>query len=392
VSYTLRGRIDSRLLAALGPVLLAVCLGLVVHGWWPLEIAALMLAAGVGLDILLYDRLLDYQPGWLALPLGLLELALTMALAYLSGVPAPLGAALAFFGASWLLAVVLGQAVFPRLRLSYADDGGELGRPGTSAIAAVGTMLLAAAGVAFVTQPPTVTLAAGVHQGPLTISRSETLVGKPGAVVRGGIVVRASGVTIRDVTVVGGVNGIDVEGVRHVVLDGVRVLGARQDGIHVRFSQVMIRDCTVSVSGEYTQGIDISYSAYQGMSAIEGCDVTGGSEGISVDSSMMMISGNRVDGTSLRAITMSEMSMGEVSQNTVSGALGVGLYCGDHSTCEISRNVVVRTRPDRSGDLARVGVGIEANYYAVAELEHNVLVGNPKPLAAFDNSSLTPQG
>ena len=37
------------------------------------------------------------------------------------------------------------------------------------------------------------------------------LVGEPGAVVRGGIVVRANEVTIRHVTVVGGENGIDVE-------------------------------------------------------------------------------------------------------------------------------------------------------------------------------------
>ena len=59
-------------------------------------------------------------------------------------------------------------------------------------------------------------LAAGVHQGPLVITRREMLVGEPGAVVRGGIVVRANGVAIKNVTVVGGENGITVDGVsRH---------------------------------------------------------------------------------------------------------------------------------------------------------------------------------
>jgi nitrous oxidase accessory protein NosD len=122
------------------------------------------------------------------------------------------------------------------------------------------------------------------------------------------------------------------------------------------------------------------------MSAVEGCDVSGGSEGIVTHSSMVMVSGNRVHGTSLRGITMSEMSMGDVTENSVSGARGVGVYCGDHSQCQIERNIVANTRSDRSGDLARVGIGIVANYYAVANLVDNVLVGNPTPTAAFDGS------
>ena len=35
-------------------------------------------------------------------------------------------------------------------------------------------------------QRATVTLAAGVHQGPLVLDHEQILVGKPGAVVRGG--------------------------------------------------------------------------------------------------------------------------------------------------------------------------------------------------------------
>jgi hypothetical protein len=78
--------------------------------------------------------------------------------------------------------------------------------------------------------------------------------------------------------------------------------------------------------------------------------------------------------------------MGDVSENNVSGANGVGVYCGDHSECHITKNVVANTRSDHSGDRARVGVGIEANYYALARLEGNVLVGNAAPTAAFDGS------
>ena len=90
MSYTLRGRVDSRLLAALGPALVAAVLALALHKWWPVEVAALMVGTGVALDVLVYDRALDYQPGWAALPLGAFELGVVMGLARLTGVMAPL--------------------------------------------------------------------------------------------------------------------------------------------------------------------------------------------------------------------------------------------------------------------------------------------------------------
>jgi nitrous oxidase accessory protein NosD len=393
VSYTLKGRVDSRLLAALGPALAAAILALALHKWWPVEIAALMVGVGIALDILIYDRAFDYQPGWAALPLGALELGVVMAVARFTHVHAPVAEAIVFFAGSWALAQLLGHVFYPWLRLSYADDGGELGRPGGSAAAVVVSVFLAAGGVAYATRPPTVTLSAGVHEGPLVIDREEILVGKPGAVVRGGIVIRADGVHVKNVTVIGGENGIDVQSSRRVVLDGVRVLGSSMDGIHARFSAVEIRNCTITLAGPFAQGIDISYSMYDGMmSSVEDCDVSGGGEGIVTHSSMVMVMGNRVHGTSLRGITMSEMSMGDVSENNVSGANGVGVYCGDHSECHIKRNVVANTRSDGSGDRARVGVGIELNYYAVARLEDNVLVGNAAPTAVFANSRFEASG
>ena len=191
MSYTLRGRLESRLVAALSPALVAAILALALHRWWPLELAGLMLAVGVALDLVVYDRLLDYQPGWAALPLGALELAVVAALAYGLELGAPLASAVAFFAGAWLLQQVLGQAVYPLLRLSYGDDGGELGRTGVASAAALGAVFLAAAGTAYATRPPTLTLSAGVHQGPRVLDREQTLVGEDGAVVRGGIVAQA---------------------------------------------------------------------------------------------------------------------------------------------------------------------------------------------------------
>jgi hypothetical protein len=390
MSYTLKGRLESRLAALLPVLAVALVLGLVLHRWWPVELAALMAALGVALDLQLYDRLLAYQPGWATVPLGLLELALLMVVVRLAGFDAPLVPALALYGAAWACAQLLGQAGFPLLRVSYAEDGGELGAAGVFAVVAVAATLVAAATVGWMQRPPTVHLATGVHRGPLLIDRRMTLVGERGAVVLGGILVRANGVTIRDVTVVGGVNGIDVDGVQSVRLEHVIVSGAQLDGIHVRRASVMISDCSVdSRENPYGQGIDISYAFDKKASTVMGCTVGGGQEGIVTHFANAMISHNHVSGTRLRAISMTEMSMGMIDRNEVTRALGVGILCNDHSMCMIERNVVVYTRPDSAaGDLWRAGFGVLASYGSEAELRDNSLGTNPRPSGAVLGSRL----
>ncbi len=389
MAYTLRGRLESRLAATLVPALVAAVLALVLHRWWPVELVALMIAAGLALDPL-YHRLLDYQPGWFALPLGALELGVVMALALALGVRAPLAAALALFGCSWLLAQVLGHAVYPLLSLSYGDDGGELARTGAAAGVGLVALFAAAAGTALATQPPTVTLAAGVHEGPLLLDHSQVLVGSPGAVVRGGIVVRASDVTIRDVTVVGGENGIDVEDARRVTLERVSISGAQMDGIHVRHGSVSIRDCTIdSGANPWAQGIDISFAADLGPSEVRGCTVTGGREGIVTHSVNVMVKGNRVRRTQLRGIAVTEMSMGMVEHNDVHDSLGIGIYCGDRSMCEIEHNVVSNTRPDtESSDPVRDGWAIVSWWDSEAELGANTLIDNEHGAGAFSSATI----
>jgi nitrous oxidase accessory protein NosD len=389
MSYTLRGRLESRVGTALVPVLAALVLAAGLREWWPVQLAALMLAVGLALDVLGYHRLLEYQPGWLALPLGLLELVLVMALARWWSVDAPLAAALAFYAGAWLVAQALTHAAFPLVRMSYAEDGGELGRLGVAAAAVALVALSAAGGVAWAQLPPTVHLSAGVHQGPLVIDRREHLVGERGAVVRGGIVVRADDVTIRNVSVLGGENGIEVQGATGVVLDNVAVAGAALDGIHVRFSQVTIRNCSIDSPAGFTQGIDISYSMEIGMSMVEGCTITGGREGIVTHSAPVAVVDNRVSATAMRGITMTEMSMGEIERNHVAGARGIGIFCGDRSECTVSRNRVAGTRADRStDDLALAGYGIEADFQATAELEDNELLGNARGVGTFAGAEI----
>jgi Right handed beta helix region len=352
MSYTLTGRIHSRLASAVPALLVALAL----QRWWAIELVGVMLALGLALD-LVYDRLLDYQPGWLALPLGALELGLVYGGVRAFGIMAPLAWALALFAVAWASAQVLGQAFFPLLRLEYAEGGGELGRPGAATAAAVALVVVGGLGAAYAVKPPTIHLH-GVVQGPLVIRHAQTLVG---GTVRGGILVRASHVTLKDVTVVGGENGIDIEGASDVMLDGVHVVGPTLDGIHVRRGSVMVKDCSISAPrGPWVQGIDISFAMDKEMSMVEGCTIVGVREGIVTHWVMADLRDNTVTDTTLRGIDMGEMSMGTIAHNHVSNVKGVGILCLDHSECDIHGNHVARSQ-----------VPIMALYYARAKLRDN---------------------
>jgi len=382
MSYTLIGRLQTRVVSALPALLVALAL----QRWWAIELVALMLGIGLLLDVAVYHSLLAYQPGWAAVPLGVLELALVYSAMRWLDLMAPLRWAFALYAIAWVSAQLFAHALFPRARLEYGEAGGELGRAGAVTAAAVAVVVLGGLGAAYAVLPPTVHLH-GTIQGPLVIEHAQTLVG---GVVKGGILIRADHVTLKNVTVVGGENGIDIENSHHVMLDGVRVLGVSMDGIHVRRSSVMIDDCNVaSPKGPWVQGIDISFSMDKEMSMVSGCTIVGTREGIVTHMTMVDVTHNHIGATTLRGITMGEMSMGTIEHNDVLGALGVGIICLDHSECEIEHNTVAGTRTDPGGDPSRAGVAIEAHYFAKATLSNNTVLASPGGVAAFDQATLS---
>jgi hypothetical protein len=259
------------------------------------------------------------------------------------------------------------------------------------AAATVAVLILAPVAGAWVMWTPTTTLAAGVHEGPLVLDRKQALVAEPGAVVRGGIVITADGVTVRGVTVVGGEYGITVEGAKGVLLDDVHVRDAVLDGINVRRGQVTVRDCSVaSLESEYGQGIDISFGADLAPSVVENCELRGGQEGIFVDSVHAFVRDNRVRDTTLRGITVTEMAMATVERNEVDRTLGIAIFCSDYSECEIHENSIRDTRPDHaSSDSMRKGYAIVSHYWAHAFVRDNEVSGSPGGVGAFADAHVT---
>jgi Right handed beta helix region len=389
MAFTLRGRVETRLAAMVVPFLAACIAALVVDAWWPIQLFAVMLAVGLAFDVLVYQRLLAYQPGWAALPLGLLELGATMVLVRPLDIAAPLEPALWFFVGAWLVAQVFVHGVLPFVHLSYGEDGGELGRSGSGLALVAPAVVLLVLGTAAATQPPTVRLAAGVHQGPIVLDRAQRLVGEPGTVVWNGIVITADDVEVRDLEVHGGEYGIEVQGAENVVLEDVSISGAELDGIHARRSSLTIRRCDIRMTGEYAQGIDISFAFDLPPSKVTDCRVAGGQEGIVSHMAHVDFRKNQVSDTTLRGIAVTEMSMGKVTWNLVEDAVGVGIYCGDYSHCEISKNAIRGTRPDlRSSDRGRHGHAVVSHFGATAEVDGNVLERNANDLHAYSDGEI----
>ena len=255
--------------------------------------------------------------------------------------------------------------------------------------AALVFLLAVPTAVALATRTPVQRLAAGVHQGPIVLDERVKLEGDPGAVVRGGIVIRAGGVQVHDVHVVGGEIGIFVDHAKNVLLDGVTVRGATLDGIRATRSSVTVRDCAV-LSPPGGHGIELSFASAAGMNVVERCTVQGGAEGIVSHLAMVSFRDNHVSGTTRHGVSITEMSMGDATGNTVLGTSGVGIFCGDYSHCEIRRNTVAGTAPVPDGTRSQAGYGIQAHYWAKATLEDNRLAGNARRTGTFLHARLAP--
>jgi len=287
---------------------------------------------------------------------------------------------------------VFNTTVFLFVVAGYVSIRAWRGIPGRTLALGAGlsAVTLVGGGWMYEQRPPTIRLAAGVHQGPIVLDRPSRLVGSPGAVVEGGILVRSDHVVVRDVTVRGGENGIVVEDATNVVLDGVAVEGAELDGINVRRSSVTIRDCRIgSFSGAWSMGIDISFAFDLPPSLVEGCRISGAREGLVSHFAKIRFRDNSVFGATLRAITVTEMSMGLVEENHVESARGVGIYCGDYSMCTIAGNRIAGTHADpASDDATRAGYAIQSHFGAEAVLRGNKLEGDPGRIGAFAEATI----
>ena len=123
-------------------------------------------------------------------------------------------------------------------------------------------------------------------------------------------------------------------------------MGAFRRGIDISQASVQLHRCEITqLVSPFAWGIGVVNSMGRLPTTIEGCAITGGQEGIVSHASTVFIRDNDVRSTTLRAISVTEMSQGDVDENRIEQVVGTGLYCGDHSVCNMRDNRVRGTMP-----------------------------------------------
>ncbi len=231
-------------------------------------------------------------------------------------------------------------------------------------------------------------LDAGRHRG-FTLRTSVTVRGAPGSRVDGPIDVRAPRVRLEDLDLHrGGVLVRDVDG---VVIDRVSVTGADTRGIEVVDASARISRCRIhGLASSYAMGIAVRNANSRPHTVVRNCTVSGGQEGIVAHVSRVEFTGNHVSGTTLRAITVTEMSEGRVTGNTVRHVTGAGVWCGDMSHCEVRDNRVSAVAASDNGARSSGGHGIAAGFHSILRAESNQIDDVAgRPVALFTDSSRT---
>jgi hypothetical protein len=126
--FTLAGRLQTRLIALIGPLFLACAFTALSGDRVYLTLFALMSLLALVLDASVYHWLIGFQPRWLTIALGALEFGLLLLLA--PGL-ADLGQMAGFYIPAWLSSWLTLEIALPLAWPRWMEDGGEL-RPAGS--------------------------------------------------------------------------------------------------------------------------------------------------------------------------------------------------------------------------------------------------------------------
>lgn len=221
----------------------------------------------------------------------------------------------------------------------------------------------------------------GVHRGPIAIERRVTMRGEEGAVVSAGrdadaaVAIHAAGTALRDLRIEGGQTGVYVRDVGDVLLEDLLIRGSEMEGIDIADSAATVRGVTVrDLAHPMAQGIEVRNSEHRGVITVADSLVEGGQEGIVSHVSRVRFENNTVVGTTMHAISITEMSSGIATDNRILDASGAGLYCGDMSRCAFRRNEARDVAAAGSTRSLR-GWGLLVHYHSSAHSDGDLLSG-----------------
>lgn len=217
----------------------------------------------------------------------------------------------------------------------------------------------------------TIRLSPGVYEESLLINRPVTLEG-PGretAQIRGNSdtptisVMDTSDVTIRGLTITGGEFGVLVRNSKDITITGNTISDNHMRGVRVVFGSAHIIDnLIVDTSGTGAKGIHIANALSWPESTVSGNVIErSGAEGILTNLAQVMIENNVVRDNGGRGISINEMSIASVLDNTVTGNADTGILVLDMSSATVDGNEISVVGGD----------GIRLEFHAEARVSDN---------------------
>jgi len=185
----------------------------------------------------------------------------------------------------------------------------------------------------------------------------------------------ANNVTLKNLTVMGGLYGILVEEAQGVTIKENHVLLSWFAGIRLsRAAAQIIGNEVRGTRSPYGMGIELANTHSRPESLIRANTVTEhGQEGIVMHNAHGMVENNLVRGNGLRGIAITEMSMAMVRANQVYDNADAGIYVVDYSMAELVNNKVKGLRPGPLG----TAHGIKGVFYAEIMLGKNEIIAPP---------------
>jgi hypothetical protein len=123
--FTLPGRIQTRAVTLVNVLLLAMIFTGMTGNFMYFDMFFRMVAVTFVLDVFVYSKLIDFQPRWLTILLGVLEFFILVLVA-----PWPVNTIqmLGFYIPAWGLSWLTIEIILPLVWLRWMEDGGEFRR------------------------------------------------------------------------------------------------------------------------------------------------------------------------------------------------------------------------------------------------------------------------
>lgn len=265
-----------------------------------------------------------------------------------------------------------------------------------------------AEGVAAAGSGATVAVAAGVYEESVTLAKPVTLVGRcaanvelrsPAEGTKPGIDVRATGVTVRGLTLTGHLEGIAVQAAGAATIEGVVVRDARFAGLYVERGRAAVRASKVENThprADRRGGFDLAVGL-NGDATVDDTTLTGGVQGVlggggKLAMTRVVITRQAPDPASdarpVGIAALGGMNV-TVSRSVIRDLVGDGAASAeDDATIELDETIVRGVRID--GSAAR-GYGVLATYggHVIARSSSISAIEGVAVLARDEDSSLS---